>query len=136
MSQALQYHVFYRSNPQSHVRYLNGERKEESYYLYYTFRQDGIWLSKTTDDPYLALEDFLADLDLASILADPDHDEPLDRNQELVYQAGRYEVRSDTVFLTWMHSLLEEKKRVWYFRIHASGRLATDFEEIELDPVR
>jgi|JI10StandDraft_1071094.scaffolds.fasta_scaffold1084829_1 hypothetical protein len=132
----LQFNVFYRSDAQSHVRYVDHERKEEPYYLYYYFRPDGVWLCKTTDDPFLEAEDFLYSIDLPLILADPHHDEPMDRSQELIYQSGTYLLREDTVFLTWKHSLLEEKERRWHFRIHASGMLSTDFGEIELHPVR
>jgi hypothetical protein len=136
MSQdALQYNVFYRSNEQFHVRYINNERKEEPYFLYYVFRSNGVWLCKTTDDPTLELEDFLYSLDLARVTADPHHDEPLDGNQELLYQCGTFEVRLDTVYLTWKHSLLEEKQRRWHFRIRESGLLSTDFGEIVLEPI-
>lgn len=131
----IHHHIFYRSDAQAHVRYVNGERKEEPYYLYYLFRPDGIWLCKTTEDPFLEIEDFLAQIDLAAIISDPHHDEPLDRRQELVYQSGTYIIRDETVFLTWKHNLLEEKERRWYFRILPSGILSTDFGEIELQPL-
>lgn len=133
-SNALRLHALYRSNEQFHVRFINGERKEEPYFLYYIFRPDGIWLSKTTDDPILEAEDFLYSLDLAKVIAEPHHDEPLDARNELEYQCGTYDLRGDTVYLTWKHSLLEEKQRRWHFRIHDSGVLSTDFEEIILEP--
>lgn len=128
--------VFYRSNEQFHVRYLeNGERKLEPYFLYYVFRDDGIWLSKTTDDPVLKLEEFLGSLNLNIVLSNPDHDEPLDGKKELRYQSGHYEIRNETVYLTWKHRLLEEEYRRWYFRIRSPEILETDLEEIRLEPV-
>ena len=55
--------------------------------------------------------------------------------QELHYQSGTYDVKNDTVFLTWKNSLLEEKKRTWYFRIRSEDHLETDFEEVILRPI-
>ena len=133
------HNAFYRSNEQFHVRFIGGERKEESYYLYYTFRSDGIWLCKTTDQPDLELEDFLGELDLAEVIFDPDHSEPMDENRELLYQSGYYEVRNETVYCTWKNRHLDEKEgREWYFRIRTPELLSTDFEEVQLKlkPVR
>ncbi|MEM7038427.1 MAG: hypothetical protein AAF570_15690 [Bacteroidota bacterium] len=130
----VQTYILYRSNEQFHVRFINGERKEEPYYLYYMFRPDGVWLSKTTDYPALEAEDFMVDIDLAAVGADPDHDEPLDTNRELRYQCGTYECKNDTVYINWKHSQLEGEKRQWYFRIRESGLLETDFQEVQLWP--
>jgi hypothetical protein len=128
----IRFFALYRSNQQFHVRYAGGERKEEPYYLYYYFREDGIWLSQTTDQANLDLEDFLSAIDLAVVRADPHHDEPLNENNELLYQSGDYELLEDSVFLNWKHSMLEEEKRRWYFRIRSSSLLTTDFGEVEL----
>ncbi len=130
----LHHDVFYRSNEQFHVRFEGPERKEEPYFLYYFFRPDNIWLCKTTDASHYELADFLADLDLAEILHDPHHTEPMDDKRELLYQSGTYEIRDETVYLTWKNSHLEEKERGWYFRIRTQDELHTDFEEIILRP--
>ena len=127
------YFALYRSNEQFHVRFVQGERKEEPYFLYYMFRPDGVWISVTSEDPSLETEDIMAHVDLARIMSDPHHDEPLDAKQELKYQSGTFEIRNDTLFLTWKHNLLEEKQRQWYFRFRNSGELSTDFEEIILE---
>lgn len=129
------HNAFYRSNEQFHVRFIGGERKEEPYYLYYIFRENGVWLAKTTDNKRLEMGDFLAELDLAEILHDPHHTEPMDEKRELLYQSGTYEIRDETVFLKWKNSNLEEKERGWYFRIRNPRLLHTDFEEIILEPV-
>jgi hypothetical protein len=50
-SSPIHLHTIYRSNEQFHVRFVNGQRKEEPYYLYYLFRADGVWISKTEEDP-------------------------------------------------------------------------------------
>lgn len=127
--------LFYRSNEQFHVRYKeNGERILEPYYLYYCFRPDGIWLCKTTDNPILKLEDFLASLNLNIVLANPDHDEPMDAKKELKYQSGFYELRNESVYLTWKHTQIKEESRNWYFRIRSADHLETDLEEIQLVP--
>lgn len=124
--------ALYRSDQQFHVRYVNGERKEEPYYLYYYFREDGIWLSQTTDEPRLDVEDFLAEIDMAVVREDPHHDEPLNEKDELIYQAGDFELLEDAVYLNWKHSMLEEEKRRWYFRIRSESFLETDFGEVKL----
>jgi hypothetical protein len=41
----------YRSATQKHIRFVEGERKEEEYYLYYVFFPDGVWICKTTHAP-------------------------------------------------------------------------------------
>ncbi len=128
-------HTIYRSNEQFHVRFVNGERKEEPYFLFYLFRKDGIWISKTNDKAGLSEEDFFDDIDQASITEDPHHDEPMNEDRELMYQSGTYEIKNETVFLTWENSHLEEKKRTWYFRIRESDFLETDFEEVALRPI-
>ncbi|HHG84761.1 MAG TPA: hypothetical protein ENJ82_08420 [Bacteroidetes bacterium] len=128
----IHFNALYRSDAQAHVRYIDGERKEEPYYLYYYFREDGIWLSKTTDAPWLDVEDFLAEIDLAVVNSDPHHDEPLTKSNELRYQCGDYELLEDAVFLNWRHSMLEEEKRRWYFRIRSPEFMQTDFGEYEL----
>jgi hypothetical protein len=129
-------HTVYRSNEQFHVRWVNGERKEEPYFLYYLFRQDGIWLSKTSDDPRMSEDEFYDSIDEAWVTEDPDHDEPMTESQELLYQAGTYEIRNETVYITWKNSNMEEKKRTWYFRIREPHLLETDFEEVILQPIR
>lgn len=134
MSNSLLLHTIYRSNEQFHVRFVNGERKEEPYFLYYLFRKDGVWMSKTSDDARLSQDEFFDDIDQAYVSEDPDHDEPMNADMELVYQSGTYEVKNDTVFLTWKNSHLEEKKRTWYFRIRSEEHLETDFEEVILRP--
>ena len=127
-------HTIFRSNEQQHVRWVNAERKEEAYFLYYVFRKDGIWISKTSDNPRLSADEFYDDVDQAWITEDPDHDEPMNEDRELIYQSGTYEIRNETVFLTWKNSHLEEKKRTWYFRIRSEDHLETDFEEVILIP--
>lgn len=124
------HNVIYRSNEQFHVRFIDGERKEEPYYLYYMFRSNGVWIAKTTDKKALDLDDFMEGIDLAEILHDPHHTEPMDENRELLYQCGTYELRDETAFLSWKNSHLEEKERGWYFRIRNPHTLSTDFEEI------
>ena len=128
-------HTIFRSNEQFHVRWVNGERKEEPYFLYYVFRKDGIWISKTSDDARLSEDEFYDDIDQAWITEDPDHDEPMNEERELLYQSGTYQISNDTVFLTWKNSHLEEKKRTWYFRIREPEFLETDFEEVGLRPI-
>lgn len=127
------HNAFYRSNEQFHVRFKEGERKEESYYLYYMFREDGIWLCKTTDQEDLTLTDFLGSIDLAEVVFDPDHSEPMDEKKELVYQSGKYEIRQETVYCNWKNKHLDDKEgRNWYFRIRSAELLSTDFEEVQL----
>lgn len=126
--------VFYRSNEQFHVRFVDHERKEEPYYLYYYFRPDGIWLCKTEEASTYDLVDFLASLDLAEVLHDPHHTEPMNAKNELLYQSGTYELRNESVYLTWRNGNLEEKERTWYFRIKDENYLHTDFEEFILEP--
>jgi hypothetical protein len=135
MATQISLHTIYRSNEQFHVRFVNGERKEEAYFLYYLFRKDGIWLSKTCDDARLSSDEFFDDIDQAFVTEDPDHDEPMNEERELMYQSGTYEIKNDTVFLTWKNSHLEEKKRTWYFRIRSADQLETDFEEVVLRPI-
>lgn len=127
------HNVIYRSNEQVHVRFSGSERKEEPYFLYYTFREDGVWICKTTDSDRLELEDFMGGIDLAEIAFDPDHTEPMDEQQELLYQCGRYEIKENTVYCAWKNKHLEDKEgRKWYFRIRSEHLLSTDFEEVEL----
>ncbi len=127
------YNALYRSNEQFHVRFDGGERKEESYYLYYMFREDGIWICKTTDQPDLSLDGFMGSVDLAEVIFDPDHSEPMDDKKELAYQSGKYEIRDQTVHFTWKNKYLEEKEgRSWHFRIRSAELLSTDFEEVQL----
>jgi hypothetical protein len=128
----IKYFSLYRSDQQFHVRYIKGERKEEPYYLYYYFREDGIWLSQTTDLPEMDVEDFLSRIDLAVVIADPHHDEPMNENNELIYQCGDFELLEDAIYLNWKHSMLEEEKRRWYFRIRNPQFLETDFGEVKL----
>lgn len=132
MGFSLKFFALYRSDQQFHVRYINGERKEEPYYLYYYFMEDGLWLSQTTDEAHLDIEDFLASIDMAVVREDPHHDEPLNENDELLYQAGDFELLEDAVYLNWKHSMLEEEKRRWYFRIKSESFLQTDFGEVQL----
>jgi hypothetical protein len=136
MSSPILFHTVYRSNEQFHVRFLNGERKEEPYVLFYLFRPNGIWISKTSDHPHLSEEGFFDDVDEAWVMEDPDHDEPMNQIQELLYQSGMYEIRDETIYLTWRNSHLEEKKRVWHFRIRHPELLETDFEEVSLRPIQ
>ena len=118
----LHHDTFYRSNEQFHVRFdAVGNRDEESYYLFYHFRPDGIWLCKTTDEPRIQLPDFLATLDMAEILFDPHQSEPMDDNRELQYQSGTYEIRANTVWCKWKNQHLEERERNWYFRGSEAG---------------
>jgi hypothetical protein len=131
-SEEIVFYRVYRSNEQFHVRFVGGERKEEPYYLYYMFRPDGIWMSKTTDDARLDEEEFYDDIDVAWVTHDPDHDEPMTADQELLYQCGTFEIKNETVYLTWKNTHLEEKKRTWYFRIRNTEFLETDFEEVQL----
>ena len=128
----LRLNALFRSNEQFHVRFVNGERKEEGYYLYYMFHPKGIWISRTVDYPALDMEGFLADVDMVAIHADPDHDEPLLPNRELRYQSGTFKVDQGTVWLKWKHSQLEGEERQWYFRIREEDDLHTDFEEVTL----
>lgn len=136
MSTPILLHTIFRSNEQFHVRWVNGERKEEPYFLYYLFRRDGIWLSKTSDDPRLSEEEFFDHIDEAWVTQDPHHDEPMTASRDLLYQAGTYEISNETVYLTWKNTHLEEKKRTWYFRIRHQDFLETDFEEVQLKPQR
>lgn len=136
MAGPIYFHTIYRSNEQYHVRWINGERKEEPYFLYYLFRKDGVWLSRTSDDPRIGEDEFYDGIDEAWVTEDPDHDEPMDEQRELLYQCGTFEIRNETVFLTWKNSNLEEKKRTWYFRIRQEDYLETDFEEVSLRPIR
>lgn len=129
------FETLYRSDEQSHVRYVKGERKLDPYFLYYLFREDGIWLSRTVGQPFLTLEEFHARIDLPTVMEDPDHDEPQDSHNELIYQSGKWEIREDAVFLTWYHSALEEEFRRWYFRIRTSEFMETDFSEVQLRAV-
>ncbi|MEM0997646.1 MAG: hypothetical protein AAGN35_11220 [Bacteroidota bacterium] len=131
----IRFSALYRSDQQFHVRYINGERKEEPYYLYYFFREDGIWLSQTIDAQHLEVEDFLAPIDLAVVISDPHHDEPLNDKKELQYQCGDFELLEDAIFLNWRHSMLEDEKRRWYFRIRSEHLLETDFGEVKLELV-
>jgi hypothetical protein len=136
MTSPIKFFTLYRSNQQFHVRFIDGERKEEPYYLYYYFLKDGTWLSQTTDDARLHEEDFMANIDMAVVREDPHHDEPLNENNELLYQAGDFELLEDAIFLNWKHSMLEEEKRRWYFRIRSESFLETDFGEVELRLVK
>lgn len=131
-AEEIQYHTLYHSNEQFHVRWLNGERKEEPYFLHYLFRPDGIWVCKTTDRPRIDPEEFYDDIDGAQISHDPDHDEPMNAERDLLYQSGRFELKNGTIYIHWKNTNLEEKKRSWYFRIRHSGLLETDFEEVQL----
>ena len=131
------YNTFYRSNEQSHVRFVEGERKIEPYFLYYLFREDGVWMCKTTSESHFELEDFLGSVDMAEITFDPDHSEPMDENRELKYQCGKYKIQNETVYCSWKNKHLDDEKgREWYFRIRSKEVLSTDFEEIILHPVR
>lgn len=132
MSSQILLHTIYRSNEQFHVRWVNGERREESYFLYYLFKRDGTWICKTSDRPRLSEDEFFDDVDEAWVSEDPDHDEPMNAERELLYQCGTYEIRDDTIYISWKNTNLEEKKRVWYFRIPEPHRLETDFEEVVL----
>lgn len=134
-SSPIHLHTIYRSNEQFHVRFVNGERKEEPYYLYYLFRADGVWISKTEEDPRLSEDEFWDEIDEAWVTDDPDHDEPMTEDDELFYQVGTYEIKNETVYLTWRNTHLEEKKRTWYFRIRSADLLETDFEEVILQPI-
>jgi hypothetical protein len=129
-------HTIFRSNEQFHVRWVNGVRKEEPYFLYYLFRPNGVWISKTVDDPRLSEDEFWDHIDEAWVNEDPDHDEPMNEEQELLYQTGTYEIKNETVYITWRNTNLEEKKRTWYFRIRQPDLLETDFEEVSLQPIR
>jgi hypothetical protein len=135
MSSPILLHKVFRSNEQIHVRWVGGERKEEPYFLFYVFRKDGIWISKTSDNRRLTEEEFFDDIDQAWITEDPHHDEPMNENDELLYQSGTYEIKNETIFLTWENSKLEEKKRTWYFRIRSEDFFETDFEEVSLRPI-
>lgn len=129
-------HSIYRSNEQFHVRYVGNERKEEPYFLFYYFRPDGIWISKTADSPFSSVEDFWDDIDQAYISEDPDHDEPMTADRDLVYQCGRYTIVDGTIYIDWRNTNLEEKKRRWHFRIRNEALLETDFQEVQLRPLR
>ncbi len=130
------YNVFYRSNEQFHIRFDGGERKEESYYLYYIFYEDGTWLCKTASQADLNLNDFLNSVDLSEVIRDPDHSEPMDNNQELLYQSGKYKIRGNTVHITWRNKHLEEEgSKSWHFRIQSAEIISTDFGEVQLQLV-
>jgi hypothetical protein len=84
----------------------------------------------------LSEDEFWDEIDEAYVTDDPDHDEPMTEDDELFYQVGTYEIKNETVYLTWRNTHLEEKKRTWYFRIRSADMLETDFEEVSLTPMR
>lgn len=124
---------FYRSEVQGHIRYEEGRRTEEEFYLYYKFLPEGIWICRTTASPELAYNQYLRSLDMDQILIDPDHDEPMTENRELIYQCGRYEVGEGWVRLIWKNSLLEDGERRWKFYLMGPYRLETEFATFGLD---
>ena len=128
-------HQIYRSNEQFHVRFVGDERKEEPYFLHYFFRPDGVWISKTADAPISNEDEFWDDIEQELISEDPDHDEPMTEDRELIYQCGRYTIADGTLHLKWTNSNLEEKKRAWHFRIRNTELLETDFQEVQLKPI-
>lgn len=116
---------FYRSDPMISVTYEDGERREETYYLYYQFLDLGIWVSKTHDSALLNFPAFLRTIDFHLINSEPEHNEPLMSNNEFFYQCGRYTQNFDRIRLDWKNTLVEGKGRSWEFVIRANGRLET-----------
>ena len=124
---------FYRSEVQGHIRFEEGERKEEEFYLYYKFFPEGIWICKTTGDLDFDFEDFFRIVDMDQIMYTPDHDEPMDENRELFYQCGKYVSGPGFVKLTWKNSHIEGKERAWKFYMQGPDRLETEFGTFGLD---
>ena len=133
----IQENTIYTSNEQEHIRYEGDIRKVETYFLHYLFRPEGVWLCKTSEFAVLDLDGFMEGIDLAEVLHDPDHTEPMDDNRELRYQSGKFRIQNETVYCKWQNKHLDEEAgREWYFRIRNADLLETDFQEIQLRPAR
>ena len=122
----------YRSEAQKHIRFVEGERKEEEYYLYYTFFPDGAWICKTSPAPAYGMAQFLRSIDTPSILEDPDADEPMMSNRELLYQSGTWRREDDLLHIEWHNSNLEQSPMQWAFSIVDEEELCTLMGEYSL----
>lgn len=130
---SIQFDGFYRSEVQSHVRFEDGRRKEEEYYLYYKFLPEGVWVCKTTGSSAFRMNAFLNSIDMDRVLVEPDHDEPLIEGNELFYQCGRFETGPGFVKLIWKNSMLDEKERSWKFYLIEPDWLETEFAAFGLE---
>ncbi len=117
---------YYRTDIREIISYEEGERQAEEVYIYYSFADNGIWISKTVGEPDFDFGRFLKSNRFDPGSMDPEEDEPLLDDGALEYQCGRFEVEGGMVIFTWKHSALETKELTWRLRITDSGEMVGD----------
>lgn len=115
---------YYRTGVREIVSYEGEERKAEEVYVYYLFLPNGIWVSKTVPAPNFDFKGFLESLGLDLEFLNPEDDEPLLSDGDLVYQCGWYEREGDGIRFRWQHSALEDGEHRWLLRITEQGDLS------------
>jgi hypothetical protein len=122
----------YRSDVQKHIRFEDGVRREEEFYLYYTFFPEGVWICKTTHVPNYRMDQFLRSINTPAICSDPDADEPLLPNKELLYQSGTWKAEDNLLHIEWHNSNLEQSPMEWSLVVVNSHLLQTISAEYNL----
>jgi hypothetical protein len=117
---------------QKHLRYEDGVRREEPYYLYYVFFPEGGWICKTIHSPAYGMAQFLKSVDLASIRSEPHLDEPMLDNNELFFQSGTWTQEENMILVEWRNTLAQEEPLFWKFRLRPDGELETEMGEYQL----
>ena len=128
----IKYDGCYISEEQEDVRYHIDRRILEPYYLFYSFFPDGTWICKTADTKDFPFLPWLQALDVETIRRNPEKDEPMMPNKELLYQSGNWRMEDDTVHIEWKNSHVGNEPMYWFFRMKNEEELETRGGEFTL----
>jgi len=107
----------------------------DSYYKYYKFYENGIWISKNTSETDFNFELFISNLNLTEIKNGISENNPLDENYNFLYHSGKYQILDKKLIIHWSNKIIDKHSFTYSYDIITDNQMKETNGKKELNKI-